>query len=439
MSHKNILVLCFDRMGADRLTLYGGKIEAHNMTFLAKNGTIYKNYIACAASTGMNLIGMFTGLYPHETGIVFFDDRDYAPLKDMREKNRERLLLPCLEDLGYETYFLWYRFLHMGSAYKGNQYKVKSWKGSRTRFMLLKKRSPTENYGQLNDVIKSAKKPWFVFALFEPVASRRFIGASAKTTKMMCDDYIYDADSLLGMMRDVVGDDTVIYVTADHGHAHGEHGEIGYAMPLCESILRIPLVSSHGNGVVVNGYTSNTNFGNIVLNRELKKDKYIYSFNVYPGQISKRVAIRKGSWKYIRHSLGWAPHGEEELYDLEVDPGECCNLLRRRSAANSDKRYKLGIPWRQALPRADWDEVEKIYSELRIESERVWQPLHAPSSAEKERWRKYLEYQDRFKNIYGYSLYLTAKQVLRDPFRVIKILRHPFKAIKIALLGYLDK
>lgn len=437
MLHKNILVLCFDRMGTDRLALYGGKIEAPNMTSLAKHGTVYKNYIACAASSGMNLIGMFTGLYPHETGILFFDDIDYAPLKDMQKKNREKLLLSCLESLGYETYLLWYKFVH--DEHKRNLYKTKSWKASRTKIMLLKKNSPTENYGQLKDIIKSAKRPWFIFVFFKPVASRRFFGASAKTTKMMCDDFIYDGDNLVRMMRDIVGDDTVIYVTADHGHAHGEHGEIGYAMPLCESILRIPLISSHGNGVVVDDYTSNTNFRNIVLNQELKKDKYIYSFNVYAGQISKRVAIRKGAWKYIHHSPGWAPRGEEELYDLQVDPGECCNLLRRKSVAHSDKRYRLGVQWLQGLPRADWDEVENISSELRAESERIWQTLPPPSPAEKERWRQYCEFRNRFKHIYGYSLYLSAKRDLKDPFRAIKVLKNPFKAIKKVLRGYLHK
>ncbi|MFX1300266.1 MAG: sulfatase-like hydrolase/transferase, partial [Promethearchaeota archaeon] len=420
-------------MGADRLALYGGKIETPNITSMGKSGTVYRNYVTCAASSAMSLIGMFTGLFPHETGVVFFDDRDYAPLKNMREKNRERLLLPCLEDLGYETYFVWYGYVQ--ELYEGNLLKFKSWKGSRTRITLFKQNSPTENYHQLKEMIETVKKPWFIFLFFNPIASRRFAGASVKTTKMTCDDFIYDADNLVGMIRDIVGNDTVIYVTADHGHAHGEHGELGYAMPLCESILRIPLVSTNGNGVVVDDYISNTNFGNIVLNRKLKNDKYLYSSNVYSGQISRRVAIRKRSWKYIRHSPGWAPRGEEELYDLQVDPSECCNLLRKRSVAHSDKRYELGTPWLQGLPRADWDEVERIYSELRTESEKVWQPLHAPSPTEEERWRHYIEYQKRFEHIPGYSLYLSIQRVLRDPSRAVKILRNPLKTIKRLLSG----
>jgi Sulfatase len=61
---------------------------------------------------------------------------------------------------------------------------------------------------------------------------------------------LYDAtvsygDELLGRVLDAAGDDSLVVLTADHGHHFGEHGLVGHFFSVYETVAHVPLVVRH--------------------------------------------------------------------------------------------------------------------------------------------------------------------------------------------------
>lgn len=132
---------------------------------------------------------------------------------------------------------------------------------------------------------------------------------------------------------------TLVIVTADHGEAFGEHGEIGHSVFVYDTTLRVPLVLS-GPGVppatVITGDVSLVDIAPTILaltggafeadGRSLvpafsagtHSPRAIYAESFAPqldfGWAGLR-SVRDGRWKYIA-----APR--PELFDLNLDPGE---------------------------------------------------------------------------------------------------------------------
>ena len=137
---------------------------------------------------------------------------------------------------------------------------------------------------------------------------------------------------------------TVIAIAGDHGEGLGDHGEATHGMLAYDSTLRIPLVIAapgHGAGVV-NDAVSLVDLAGTLLHlagrplpqamsgRALlgaaRASDDVYAETHYP-----RVAgwhpltvLVDGRWKLIASS-------ENELYDLQNDPGERRNLAEERT------------------------------------------------------------------------------------------------------------
>ncbi|MGH9461950.1 MAG: tetratricopeptide repeat protein, partial [Vicinamibacteria bacterium] len=146
-------------------------------------------------------------------------------------------------------------------------------------------------------------------------------------------------------------DDTLLVVTSDHGEALGEHGETGHGYFVYETTLRVPLIF-RGPGIVPGLRLETTartvdlfptilellglappqeltlsgrSLAEAIRGGDAPPQDLTYAESLMPflryGWSELQVA-RKGSWKYIQ-----AP--KAELYDLESDPGEQENLVRR--------------------------------------------------------------------------------------------------------------
>lgn len=142
---------------------------------------------------------------------------------------------------------------------------------------------------------------------------------------------------LQGLGREAIN--TLVIVTADHGEAFGEHGEIGHSVFVYDTTLRVPLVLS-GPGVppatVVTEGVSLVDIAPTIMALtggafEADGRSLVPAFS--PGTHSPRAiyaesfapqldfgwaglrSVRDGRWKYIA-----APR--PELFDLSLDPGE---------------------------------------------------------------------------------------------------------------------
>jgi len=147
-------------------------------------------------------------------------------------------------------------------------------------------------------------------------------------------------------------DNTVVYVTADHGEEFGEHGATRHGKTLYQQVLHIPgilkLPASHFAGERVAALASNVDvaptllelagmeppdvFQGRPLTEAIKKGKdakgagrtgrRVFAELVAPKFVS--YAVRDEHYKYIKNL---APELTEHLFDLDEDPGEASSLL----------------------------------------------------------------------------------------------------------------
>ena len=190
--------------------------------------------------------------------------------------------------------------------------------------------------------------------LFEPHApygNPASASTAQRSALVRYDEDIAEADAqvarlLAGLRYDRA--QSLIVLTADHGEAFGEHGEISHSVFTYDTTLRVPLILSGGSiarGETAAGAVSLVDIaptiaslaglppfdadGQLIL--PPKGGSYmrvIYSESFAPlldfGWSPLRT-LRQGDWKYIA-----AP--KPELYELKGDPGETRNVI----AAHAD-------------------------------------------------------------------------------------------------------
>jgi arylsulfatase A-like enzyme len=148
-------------------------------------------------------------------------------------------------------------------------------------------------------------------------------------------------------------DETLIIFTSDHGEVFGQHDLIVHGREVYEELIRVPLIVKHAGqraGRVVDGVVTSTDMPHMILSQLSPEQAkpYLLLFPDAPGNhlvISEnyydhpsiwgkkswahrfdreRTAVIDWPYKYIHSS-----DGQNELYQLEEDPGEIDNRLAR--------------------------------------------------------------------------------------------------------------
>lgn len=147
---------------------------------------------------------------------------------------------------------------------------------------------------------------------------------------------------------------TIVIFTADHGDMCGSHGMLDKHYVMYEDIVKVPFIVRWPDkipyGKVFKEYVSNCldiaptvlellglpikdffHGRSIVplLKGEIVNDWRKEIVSTYNGQqfgLYNQRMILSGQWKYI-----WNPTDIDELYNLEEDPGELCNLIADES------------------------------------------------------------------------------------------------------------
>lgn len=180
-------------------------------------------------------------------------------------------------------------------------------------------------------------------------------------------------DSMFGRLRKAMtscglDDNTVLSFTADHGEMLGAHGWFDKGPFFYEEVMRIPmLVRDPGANI---GETNETyvnirdHFSTMIeragaadlLNEdELARsywksdaDHTFYVYDAYQGRQFRFRGIRGERYKYA-----WSPHDVEELYDLEIDPGERVNRAGDPALSQIQENLKvLLFQWME--DEGDW-------------------------------------------------------------------------------------
>lgn len=167
-----------------------------------------------------------------------------------------------------------------------------------------------------------------------------------------------------------LADETLAVYTTDHGDMCGSHGMIDKHYVMYDDVVRVPLILRWPGRIPARGvcdaFASSAidvaytlceaagvrpppAFGGQSLTAlargeasEPRRDIFsTYSGNQF-GLYSQRM-VRDQRWKYV-----WNATAEDELYDLQADPGEIHNLARRKACAGelARLRHRL-IDWMQ--------------------------------------------------------------------------------------------
>ena len=169
-----------------------------------------------------------------------------------------------------------------------------------------------------------------------------------------------------------LSDNTFVVYTTDHGDTCGGHGMIDKHFIMYDDVVHVPLIARFPDrlpaGCVCNSFSSHaidlaTTFCNLagldapptfegknLLDMALNKtgDQRQDIFSMYQGSqfgLYTQRMLRDRKWKYI-----WNCTAQDELYDMENDPAEICNLASRNEYKNELQRLRSRlIEWMDSI------------------------------------------------------------------------------------------
>jgi arylsulfatase len=179
-----------------------------------------------------------------------------------------------------------------------------------------------------------------------------------------------------------IGDDTLLIVTSDHGESMTEHGLYFDHCSVYEDIVHVPLIirwprhlpAGKRVGALVQGVDVTATILDaagieqpevmqgeslLPLARGETEQGRDYVFSNQGLWQAKRM-ISDGRWKLIKAlDNGVWPAPARELYDLEADPGELCDLAEERGDVVAELELRLAR-WEDAQLRGRTDPLRRI-------------------------------------------------------------------------------
>ena len=453
----NILFIVMDTTRADHLSCYGYKLNTSpNLDKIAGEGVLFRRVISPSSWTLPSHVSMFTGLSPIEHGIGYASP--YLP--EQIETLAGILKKESYRSLGYSNN-PWVSFF-TGMSRGFDDFQV-GWKKHEGRYLynviydrlieILKRNDPewsVEDHGAAKTtkyvsewIEKDSKSPFFIFinymephlpykppppydSLFMPdnisfEEIQRFapnpedirtlmVPRQRSQKELSVISALYDGEinyldgkiwRLYMQLKDSnILDNTLLIITSDHGDNLGDHGIVGHAYGLFNTLLEVPLIIRYPKyfkpGLTINdnvqatdifytimeiaGIERNPSSLGLVksLNRRIKEqdyqkimiaehDKPIDNLNwakkegINIDHLNKdRSAIIFNGYKYIQTSKG-----EEELYDLGNDPGEVKNIVSKSNKIASILRNKLNGTFAKVKPVAGSGQRPEIDKETK--------------------------------------------------------------------------
>lgn len=351
-SGSNVLVITLDTTRADRLGCYGWeRARTPNLDAVAESGVLFESAFAHAPITMVSHASMFTGTLPPEHGVR--DNGRYALGPELST------LAEAFRDRGYRT------GAFVGASVLNARY------GLSRGFQVYEDEMPmllngARGFERPADAVCDEALAWL-----ETVADDRFFAwlhfFDPHAPYTPPPEYLelaqgdpYDGEialvdaqigRVLDWLRDKrLSDRTLIVVTADHGESLGQHDYLWHALLVYDSIMRVPLIFSLPERIPAGRRVEDV-VGNFdlmptilelmnwpippevsaeslagALGGEALEPREVYGESYHGYENFGWAALyfyRDGRWKYIRGA-------EDELYDLEADPGELNDLSKEQ-------------------------------------------------------------------------------------------------------------
>jgi len=368
-----VIVISIDTLRADHLSAYGyRKIRTPSIDSFAAQGTLFTEINSQIPLTLPSHTSLFTSTYPFENRI---------------EENAERVprgvatLASVLRSHGYRTaafigsVLLDRRLgLDQGFDFYDSPFKPSGSASENPYSMRVRRDGALVVRAALQWLRANRGQPIFVFVhLFDlhtpymrPADFAHRPGISGYDSALLYVDHVLGGFQR-ALVQDKWWDRALVVVLSDHGESLGDHGESSHGYFTYQSTLWVPLILHWPSGTPK--YPSRVSrpaglievaptildflhlpappsFEGESLLRENaeQQDRAIYSESMYTYDAfgwAPLWTVRVGSFKYID-----APR--PELYDLQLDPREQTNLLRKNPAEALALRNRL----RQLLARS---------------------------------------------------------------------------------------
>ncbi|MGH2570958.1 MAG: sulfatase-like hydrolase/transferase [bacterium] len=346
----NVLLITIDTLRADHVGFAGyDGVETPVLDGLADDGVVFDDAISAAPVTLPSHATILTGLYPPAHGAL--DNGFYALPENVPT------LATILRARGYETAAVIgaYVLIDRTGLDAGFDRYDDEFKKPRQQGQAYRERRAAEIVASASEWLagRSSGKPFFLWTHFfdphapydppEPFASRY--------RERPYDGEIAYTDEAIGRLLDAIRAEgalerTLVVVTADHGEAFGDGGELTHGLLLRASTLRVPLVIvAPGRlpaGRRIAGVVSTVDVAPTILDLlglppiaeaqgktllprirgERDDDRWAYSETRLPADEygwSMLSGARTSGWAWVR-----APR--PELYDLAADPAESTSV-----------------------------------------------------------------------------------------------------------------
>jgi arylsulfatase A-like enzyme/Flp pilus assembly protein TadD len=351
----DIILVTIDTLRADS-TGFGGnaKVKTPFLDSIAADGMVFTNAHAHNVVTLPSHTNIITGLYPYQHGV-----RDNAGFK--LDAAKYETVATMLHRAGYTTGAFVGAF-PLDSRFGLNQgfdvYDDNYGKGASSLDFVIQERPASA-------VLEAATKWWranegkkrFLWVhLYDPHAPYR--PPEPFATEYASDEYLGEiaaVDDALAKSLAPIADRALLIVTADHGEARGDHGELTHGLFAYEATLHVPLVVREHGAIahrVENGYARHVDIVPTILERAgiAKPPSLPGASLLHP--LEARDTYFESLSTFLNR--GWAPltgviHGGNkfidlpiaELYDLPRDPAEKSNLRAERRRESEEAKRVL--------------------------------------------------------------------------------------------------
>ncbi|PWT92774.1 MAG: hypothetical protein C5B54_03005 [Acidobacteria bacterium] len=359
-SIRHIYLITIDTLRPDALSIYGGKTTTPFFDEFAKQSVVFDHAFTCAPITLPAHTSLLTGLYPQRHGV-----RNNGTFRAPDSLN---LISEIAKENGFATAAIIGGFpltaqfgLNQGfDLYDDHFSQAPSPAGT----FSYSERNAEQVRLAAQTWIQQQKHPFFIWMhFFDP--HHPYLEHGMQNVAPYQQEVLY-VDQQLKLFFDFLkqnklDQDALVVITADHGEAFGEHGEVSHSLFVYNTTLRIPLLI-HGPGLAPGRRTQivriidlaptildfmqwkpKSGFDGVTLSNVLKQtnwkpvDAYAESFApAIDFGWSPLRSIQDAKGKYIE-----ATH--REFYDLNHDPEEKENRIKTAAFREYEQKlHRLG-------------------------------------------------------------------------------------------------
>ncbi len=364
--NDSILLLTKDALCKEYLPIYGNAYwrgKTPNIDELANKGTVFDRHITAAPSTVMAFRAMVTGKFAHE--------QPYSNYSPKEVSGDDEDLFQYASKLGYRGHIIWdkawdHMVLRYGNCYGPNTVihsipELRQGVGCHYNHEQPLKNDDEKCRETLNRIIREIKdifktdvKIFLWVHLPHVINGRTSYGSDID----MFDEFV-------GKLREIF-DDERIFISADHGNMNAHNGKYCYGFDVNTSAVEIPLITPRIKNLEhCHDLTSNIDIKTLIFERKIPDRKVVFSDCAYYAQPHRKLAIYKENFAYIYNKLT----KKEELYDLNNDKFELCNLCVKDY---HDMDRKLSSPIREYYFSPYWDDIDSILQDFRSIKSSMW-------------------------------------------------------------------